>query len=325
MTRTLHLGIVGCGGITQGMHLPIVANLSSVKLDFLADLEPPRQIAREFGATALASRDLSSLPDCDILFLATPLGAREPYIEEFGKRGAVIFTEKPFARDTVEHRRFLKLGKIMSCNYMRTTYSAVRQLEEIVRSNLFGSLRRIIFTEGGFVGSTGKGRTHYQTNKALSGGGILIERGSHALSVLAHILSGYTWQVESANIKEQNGLDVDVSANLRAEMNQAVDVNFDLSIIRPLKNDARFIFDHAEVRFDPVDPSSRLTVCNNDADRRLVFESDRAWARKVTQAFYLKWKKVIELTEAQDHQNSEVETSLTTTDLVEMIYRAGAR
>ena len=323
MSKTLHLGIVGCGSITQGIHLPIVANLAGVKLDFLADLEPPHRVARDFGAAALVSRDVTSLPDCDIVLLATPLGAREPYIEEFGKRGTVVFTEKPFARDTAQHRRFLERAALVSCNYMRTVYSSVRQMQEIVRSNLFGALQRVVLMEGGIAGATGKTRTHYQTDKALSGGGILIEKGSHGLSLLVHILSGYSWRVNSAEIQEQHDLDVDVRARLSAQMESTVDVEFDLSLIRPLRTEARFSFEHAEVSFDPIDPSSRLEVFQEAGHATLVFEADERWARSVPQAFYLKWKKVVELAKDRTSLDSRVETSLTTTRLVEEIYRKG--
>ena len=38
--------------------------------------------------------DISSLPACDIALLATPVGVREKYINEFSKRKIPLFTEK---------------------------------------------------------------------------------------------------------------------------------------------------------------------------------------------------------------------------------------
>ena len=136
----IEVGIIGCGNVGSGTHLPLLMGMNGVSVKFLADVKSPRDLARHVGAEAITIGDnVSSLPDCDIVLLATPVGVRMPYIEEFATRGTMIFTEKPFAVDVGQHRRYLMLSDRMSCNYQLIFLSWVRQLADVVSSGCAGN------------------------------------------------------------------------------------------------------------------------------------------------------------------------------------------
>lgn len=114
--------------------------------------------------------EVRSLPGCDIVLLAVPVGVRTAYIDEFSARGTPIFAEKPFAVDREAHHEFVAGSEHITCNYMRTCYSATRQLAALVDAESLGEVSRIERFDEGKVFGTGYGKDHWQTNVDLSGG-----------------------------------------------------------------------------------------------------------------------------------------------------------
>lgn len=318
----IEVGVIGCGNVVAGTHLPLLAGMNGVRVKFLVDLIAPRDLARDFGGEAIAVGDnVSSLPGCDILLVATPVGVRAPYIEEYARRDTMIFTEKPFAVDVVQHRRFLTISDRMACNYVLLFLSWVRQLAYIVSSGVFGKLRTIILRQGGIVGATGKAKEHYQANVALSGGGILMERGCHTLSWLSYILRDYDFTIRDATIRWHGDLDVDVHAFLEATGENDVDVEYRISIIEGFGTGARFVFDNAVVTLDQMDKAAVLHVHGNGNDGPgLRVDPWRGYAVTGSQAFYLSWQRVLSLFRGELQVDAVAETSLATTRLIDGIY-----
>jgi len=192
LTPKLDIGVIGAGNITSMVHLPTLSMLDNARLKFIADIQNPRKLASHYKTEGIEiGDDLTLLPDCDVVLLATPVGARERYIREFAKRGTAIFSEKPFAPDLPSHKRYLELTDKVTCNYMRTCYSSVRQLKKIVSSNIFGQVKGAYISEGGIQGATGIEKDHYRTKVDSSGGGVLMETACHPLSQLTFILADH--------------------------------------------------------------------------------------------------------------------------------------
>ena len=323
--KHVRVGLIGCGNITSTIHLPILKNITLAEVEFIADLEKPIELGADFGVRALDVTDIAALPECDLVFLATPVGVREAYIREFGKRGTFVFTEKPFAVSVEQHKEFLQISALASCNYMKTTFGAIEQIRRIVNEKLFGSLQNIYISEGGIIGATGKPNTHYQTDIRLSGGGILIERGCHTLSQLVHFLHGADFEVRGSDIKWLDGLDIDVKADLLASSDSMVTVSYHVSMIQPVTNIMLLRFEHAVVSFDHTDPASQLLVSSKSGEIKHLLAADTRYPLNLLQAFYMKWRAVIDALMAGSEIDKARETSLTTTRLIESIYSVGGR
>ena len=293
MTEHVRVGIIGCGNITSTIHLPILMNMPRVKVAFLADVQPPLALARDFDTRAFGIDQISSLPDCDMVFVATPVGARADYIRQFGGRGIFVFTEKPFAMNSAQHAEYLEVASNISCNYMKTTHGAIRQLKDIVATKLFGELRRVEVREGGIVGATGKSHSHYQTNVTLSGGGILMERGCHTLSQLDFVLEGFKFDVAEAEISWLGDLDIDVRSTIKCTTDGTFDLTYHVSQIRPIGNRAVFEFDTAIVDFDHTNPASQVRIAPRNGGSTYLLESDASMASSIIQSFFLKWDWVV--------------------------------
>ena len=330
MHKKITVGIIGTGNIARHVHIPLLSCFDDVSLSYVADIQAPQGcFPAETKKITIDQQNLSLLPFTDIVLLVTPVGAREAYIRELGKRNTLVFTEKPFAVNTFNHEAYLRLSPTIVCNYMRRNYSSIRQMHTIITSQLFGELKQIIVVEGGIVGKTKKGKEHYQMNSQLSGGGILMESGCHTFSQLTFLLSDYRFTLLSSNVQKQNSFDVDVTARLRAQQKgHAVLVDLSFSLIKSLKTESRYIFDTAEICFNHVDASSTLTIYPREkkasSQQPLHFASDQRWATTFYQAFYLQWQHCFALLRKQQPFNAAQETSLTTTKLIDAIYCKGA-
>ena len=151
-----------------------------------------------------------------------------------------------------------------------------------------------------------------------------MERGCQTIAQLLYILEGCRLSVESAEMLWQDDLDIDMDARLHVSGSWDFDLTYRLSMIRPLGNSARIVFDHAEVVYDHYDPGSVVKIANetgdNTAESEFELAPDRTWASTYTQAHHLKWKRFLDQVAGRAPIDPEVETSVETTRLIEDLY-----
>ena len=238
------IGVIGAGGISSAVHLPLLSCIDDISIKYIADVRDPQDLAKIYKTESIIIKDIHSLPDCDIALLAIPVGVREEYIHEFSKRKIPIFAEKPFAIDFETHKRFLQLSNKITCNYMRVFYNSTRQIADIIYSNTFGNLRKVSISEGGIGSGTNRGKNSYQSNPALSGGGMLMETGCHTLSQLSYLFKEIS--VKNANVVWEDDFDVDTKATFEIPGKNPIEIHYQLSMLRPMENHATFFFDSSK-------------------------------------------------------------------------------
>lgn len=323
---TVRVGVVGSGYIAVSYHIPILSSLPGTEVVFTADLdaENAASAAEGCGATPIHitdPNDLSVIPDCDVVLIAVPVGVREPYIREFSRRGTPILSEKPFAVDYDTHERFLSMTDVVTANYAWANFSSTRQMRALVETLPFGPLQEVTLAHGKVGGSTLKGSDHYQTDVALSGGGILMEIGCHMLSQLAFVFGDWDLDVDAARVEYQDDLDIDVESYLTARDGETtVPIRFDISTVRNVASGARFRFEHAEVRFG-LQPDAQLSVHSLDGETLFAIEHDDEWATTLSQAMYIRWEQFLEELHTGDRPREDLGSAPTVTRLITDIYR----
>jgi len=327
---TFDIGIVGAGWISSAYHLPILDNLDAADVTFVADIDGrrARKVCRGYDAKPVeVGEGPATLPPCDVIVLAIPVGVRPAYISEFADRNVAIFSEKPFAVDTEMHEEFLRMAGIISCNYMRHHYNVTRQLQGIVQSEMLGELERVELIEEGKTGATGLSKDHFQTDPKKGGGGILLERGCHSLSQLCEIFDGNVISVTAADITRHDGLDSEVEAVLQVEsVDSVVEVDYHISRIRPIGSRVVLEFENEQLEADPYDPESRVNLRpRTDGSSGDTFElvPNETVATSTHQAMYLRWKAFLSGL-AAGNVDSEAETMPLVTELISEIYDVAA-
>jgi len=187
----LRAGIIGCGGITERRHGPMLASLSDrVTVTALADLAQERLdlISGKLGVAAenlyTDWEEMLANEKLDLVHICTPHHLHEPQAVAAMESGAHVFLEKPIATRLEEVDRMIaaseRTGRKMTVGHNQLFSAAHRAAMEQIQAGAIGSVF-LVRTEG-LSGSHVVGRgisQQWRTEARAGGGGPLIDNGYH--------------------------------------------------------------------------------------------------------------------------------------------------
>ena len=195
----LKIGIIGCGGIANNKHLPSLQSQSD-KCEMVAfcDLIEERAVTacEKYGAEGAKCytdyRELLADPAIDVVHVLTPNVAHCPITVDAFAAGKHVLCEKPMAHNTEDAQKMIdawkKSGKKFTIGYQNRFREEVQNLHAACEKGELGEIyygkahavrRRAVPTWGVFP------------NKALQGGGPLIDIGTHALDITLWCMNNY--------------------------------------------------------------------------------------------------------------------------------------
>ena len=319
----IKIGIIGAGGISSTVHLPLLSCIDGVTIEFLADTRDPTALAESYNTKPIQINDISSLPECDIALLAIPVGVKEEYVKEFSKRDCYIFTEKPFALNLETHHSFLNLTDKITCNYMRIYYNTTRQIKDILSCNLLGPIKEMTITEGGIIGKTGRGKNSYQSDPKLSGGGFLAESACHTFSQLDFLFDDIT--LNDANVIWEDDFDVESNVILNVNDKNSFTINYTGTMIKHVESLTTIFFENNKLQFNHLDPEATFTLSPLNTNSQLTINQQNYFASNFAQAYYLKWKDFLSKISKSEKLDTNKETSILTTKLINDIVEKGGK
>lgn len=197
----LRIAIVGCGGIANQKHMPsIKANADKAEMVAFCDIisERAEKAAKEYGVEgAKVYTDYKEMladtsVEFDVVHVCTPNVAHCPITVAAFEAGKHVMCEKPMAHNTEDARKMIdawkKSGKKFTIGYQnrlrddtQTLHASCEagELGEIYFAKAHALRRRAVPTWGVFP------------NKALQGGGPLIDIGTHALDITLWMMNNY--------------------------------------------------------------------------------------------------------------------------------------
>jgi predicted dehydrogenase len=220
MSNKVKVAIVGCGGIANQKHMPsLKANSDKAELVAFCDIieERAQKAAKEFGTPgAKVYTDYQEmLKDSEVLIdvvhVCTPNVVHCPITVAAFEAGMHVMCEKPMAHNSSDAQKMMdawkKSGKKFTIGYQNrfrddtTTLHAsceAGELGEVYFGKAHALRRRAVPTWGVFP------------NKALQGGGPLIDIGTHALDITLWMMNNYkpvsvTGQVFYKLGRQENG------------------------------------------------------------------------------------------------------------------------
>ncbi len=294
------VGIIGAGAIVRSVHLPVLKAMSNVDIAWITDanFQHAKSVGSSYGIPFMQlPASLTDLPVCDAVLLAVPLSARRPYYEYYANKGVGLLAEKPFAINAEDHEQFLEgyPNHLAGCGYMRRMYANHRLLRRAVSGGWFGPLRRITVSDGGRTTRSGFDRT-YQDLGVASGGGVLLNIGSHAIDSAFFITEATGYSITDSDVTWDGDTDRRAEADLTlhtvmGEPGYSCEFRLCVSWLDPQTNTVELEFDHLRVS-GPTVPGADVTLhvsktmTNPEATMKLVAENA---ASTTNQAFYLEW------------------------------------
>ncbi len=194
------LGIIGCGVIGSGDHLPRATKSPLVDLVAVSDLieERVKTAAEKYNIPAVYSSGSELLDDDNVeaVVLAMPARERTPLAYEALEKGKHVLLEKPVARNVGEVEKIMALrgDRVVGvCSHRFAFNPHAEAAAKCVASGVLGKIRVVRFRA--VLGVSGKPRTGlppWRQNMDMNGGGILVNWSCYDLDYLMSITG---WQL----------------------------------------------------------------------------------------------------------------------------------
>ncbi|MEM6825603.1 MAG: Gfo/Idh/MocA family oxidoreductase [Pseudomonadota bacterium] len=194
MSSELRLGIVGAGAIA-GAYVDAIAASRSADLVAVADVngDAAEAMATRAGARAFTSHEaLASSGICDAVIVTTPPATHEAIAVSLLSSELPVLCEKPLSVDlksafnmtraATENRVLLSMAsKFRFCDDVVTAHDMLGE----------GKIGMPIMLDNVFTGVVDMTR-RWNSDPELSGGGVLIDNGTHSVDIVRYLLGQIT-------------------------------------------------------------------------------------------------------------------------------------
>lgn len=226
----LNLAVIGCGRIAQ-THLQAIGSLPQTNLVSVADInqEVVESVAQQFNCKPYRDyQEMIAREAIDIVCVCTPPVQHPQVSIDALSKGIHVLCEKPFAIDSASARAMVEKAKEKGLHIsMASKFRFVKDIikaKGIIESGLLGE---IVLFEITFCSRLNM-QDRWSSNKAVSGGGVLIDNGSHAVD-LARYLVGPIARVQAQHGKRIQKIEVEDTSMLFFESKNGVWGRVDLS------------------------------------------------------------------------------------------------
>ncbi len=194
----VRIGIIGCGGIANGKHMPSLSKLPNVKMVAFCDIIEQRAIdaKAKYGTPDAAVytdyKELLADKTIDVVHVCTPNRSHSFITVDALESGKHVMCEKPMAINSAEAKKMLdaaaRTGKKLTIGYQSRQAAGAQYLKKEAEDGTFGEIyyakatalrRRAVPTWGVFL------------NEYEQGGGPLIDIGTHSLDLTLWLMDNY--------------------------------------------------------------------------------------------------------------------------------------
>ncbi len=228
----LQFALVGAGAISQA-YAQAFETCEVASLVAVADsrAEAAGALAERLKARAFTSHEalLSEMSgSVHAAIVSTPPSTHPDIVEAFLARRIPVLCEKPMAIDVKSAQRMLdaadRYGTMLTMASKFRYVTDVIKAKSMVASGLIGD---IVCFENAFTAKVDMGN-RWNAKPELSGGGVLIDNGTHSLDIARYVL-GPLESVQVVEAKRTQGLAVDETVHVHARSKSGVLASIDLS------------------------------------------------------------------------------------------------
>jgi predicted dehydrogenase len=188
--RKLGVALLGLGNYSTGQLAPALQQTKNCRLAGVVTGSPEKaaQWQKQYGIPAKNCYDYKTFdrivdnPDIDIVYVVTPNALHAEYVVRAAQAGKHVICEKPMATTEADARRMIaacnKAGKKLSIGYRLHFEPHNQEMMRLGQQQAYGKINHLV-SDNGF--KFGSGGTPWRVDRALSGGGPLMDMGIYSL------------------------------------------------------------------------------------------------------------------------------------------------
>lgn len=193
--------VIGAGGIADRRTIPALLKDKKNELVAVMDRVPvvAQSVGEKYGVKYFTDeKTMLESVDCDAVYIGTPVGCHFAQAMTALSFGKPVFVEKPVALTAKESRElvdaFKKAGKQITIGYMMKYHNLHTKAKEIISSDGIGQVNDVRVQFSCWYPDI-KGA--WRQNKALGGGGAIMDLGVHCIELVEYLLDDEIAEVKS--------------------------------------------------------------------------------------------------------------------------------
>jgi predicted dehydrogenase len=290
-SRIVNIGIVGCGMVSESIHLPVLTKCKNVRVTTVVDTNKNQafSLGERYNIKHRQTNYKEIIDLVDAAIVAVPHHLHAPITIDLLQKGLHVFVEKPMALTHSDCREMVELSRkqslILSVGHVRRLYKPLRKVKAIIDSKKMGNVVRFEMSEGRIF--TWPVKT-FDTFDPRRGGGVLTDIGSHVIDLAL-------WWF--GNVYEFRYYDdslggVEANCDIYMKMDNGADGSIHLSRTRDLKNVYRIFFEKGTIEVT-LGHDAILKIQRNDKLYREYLDYSKKTRMNVLDYFKLQMENFI--------------------------------
>lgn len=193
--KQVTVAVIGCGTIARDAHMPSYASNPMAKVKYVVDIKPEaaKALGEKYGIPNIITdyRDILGDKEVEAVSICTPNDTHAPIAIDFLNAGKNVLCEKPAAVNANLVREMKEAadrnGKILNIGVVNRFNTAVNHIKDMIEAGELGKIYHIYCSFRQHRSIPGLGG--WFTNKAVSGGGVLIDWGVHFLDLIFYCIT----------------------------------------------------------------------------------------------------------------------------------------
>ena len=196
--RTVKVGIIGCGGIANGKHMPALKKCENVEMIAFCDIIEERAVkaADEYGAAGAAVvkdyRELLGMKDVEVVHVLTPNYKHAEISIAALNAGKHVMCEKPMAVTAEEARAMCEAarrnGRKLTVGYQSRSNPAYQYAHNLVAA---GKIGEVYYIKAPSIRRRGVPTWGVFMDGEKQGGGPMIDIGTHSIDAALYVANNY--------------------------------------------------------------------------------------------------------------------------------------
>ena len=217
--KTLNWGVIGAGGIADRRTIPGMLETNNCKLTAVMEIDANKSkaLADKYNAEfyCTTAEELISNPKVDAVYIASPINYHYDQIINAARAKKHILCEKPIALSCEKAEKAIEICKqnnvLAAAGFMMRYHSLHKTMKQIISNGEIGQIVSCRFQMSCWFPFI---EGNWRQQKALSGGGALIDMGIHCIDLAEYILGSEVEKVSAFCETKTFNYEIEDSSNI---------------------------------------------------------------------------------------------------------------